>query len=83
MRTGHRYSHNALQTRVPRCGQEREPRGCSKNLSVAEDPHSPFPFPQGELFLFFLSDVVSDGTEIVVVFNQEILHIKIITEQCF
>lgn len=42
-----------------------------------------FPFPQGELFLFFPSDVVSDSTEIIIVFNQEILHVKIITEQCF
>ena len=83
VRTGHRYSHNALQTRAPRCSQEREPGGRSQNLSMAEDPHSPFPFPQGELFLFFSSDVVSDGTEIIIVFNQEILHVKIITKQCF
>lgn len=33
-----------------------------------------FPFPQGELLLFFSSDVILDGTEIIIVFNQEILN---------
>lgn len=62
---------------------ECEPGGRSQNLPMAENPHSPFPFPQGELFLFFSSDVVLDGTEIIIVFNQEILHGTVITEQCF
>lgn len=83
VRTGDRYSHNALHTRAPRCSQECEPGGRSQNLSMAENPHSPFPFPQGELLLFFSSDVVLDGTEIIIVFNQEILHGTVITEQCF
>lgn len=39
--------------------------------------------PQGQLFLFFFSDVISDCTEIVVVVNQEILQFKIINEQSF
>lgn len=38
---------------------------------------------QSELLLCFLSQVISDCTEIFVILNQEILHFKIINEQCF
>ena len=43
----------------------------------------PFPFAQSQLFLFFFSNVIRDCTEIIIIFSQEILHFKIINEQCF
>lgn len=41
----------------------------------------PFLFAQSELFLLFFPNVVSGCTEIIILFNQEILHFKIINEQ--
>lgn len=54
VRTGHRYSHNALQTRVPRCSQAREPRGRSKNLVHGRGPPLTFSFSPGRPLSVFL-----------------------------
>ena len=66
----------------PRLSQELSSES-SGICHAGEDPHLPFLFPQSELFLFFSSNVISDCTEIIIIFNQEILHFKIINEPCY
>lgn len=59
------------------------PGGRGGICHVGEDPNLPLLSPQSKRFLFFSSNVISDCTEIIIIFNQEILHFKIINEQCF
>lgn len=60
-------------------------RLCTRENMAALDTQGflAFPFAQSQLFLFFFSNVIRDCTEIIIIFSQEILHFKIINEQCF